>query len=106
MRAPVLEIGTATFEWGRQTYLMGIINVTPGSFSGDGTLRVGGQDWVERAVAQGAAQVAAGAHIVDVGGESTRPASHAVPLHEELRRVLPVFTGLVKAVSAPISIDP
>jgi dihydropteroate synthase len=84
---------------------MGIINVTPDSFSGDGTLRVGDQNWVERAVAQGAAQVAAGAHIVDVGGESTRPGSQPVSLHEELRRVLPVVAGLAKAVSAPISID-
>jgi dihydropteroate synthase len=105
MHAPLLKIGSSTFEWGRQTYLMGIINVTPDSFSGDGTLRVRDDDWVARAVAQGVAQVAAGAHLLDVGGESTRPGSQPVPVDEELRRVLPVVTGLAKAVSVPISID-
>jgi dihydropteroate synthase len=105
MHAPVLQVGHTAFEWGRQTYLMGIINVTPDSFSGDGTLQVHGDDWVARAVAQGVAQVAAGAHLLDVGGESTRPGSQPVPLDEELRRVLPVVAGLAQAVPVPISID-
>src|SRR5579859_2553656 len=105
MRAPLLKIGSAAFEWGRQTYLMGIINVTPDSFSGDGTLRGADADWVARAVAHGQAQVAGGAHMIDVGGESTRPGSQPVPLDEELRRVLPVVAGLAKTVSVPISID-
>src|SRR5712692_1474152 len=105
MHAPVLSIGNTIFEWGRQTYIMGIINVTPDSFSGDGTLRVGAGDWVARAVAQGQAQVAGGAHLLDVGGESTRPGSQPVPLDEELRRVLPVVAGLAQSVPVPISID-
>jgi dihydropteroate synthase len=84
---------------------MGIINVTPDSFSGDGTLRLPDGDWVARAVAQGQSQVAAGAHLLDVGGESTRPGSQPVPLDEELRRVLPVVAGLAQSVSVPISID-
>ena len=84
---------------------MGIINVTPDSFSGDGTLREPDADWVARAVAQGQTQAAAGAHLLDVGGESTRPGGQPVPLDEELRRVLPVVAGLAKAVSVPISID-
>jgi dihydropteroate synthase len=105
MRAPLLKIGNSTFEWRRQTYLMGIINVTPDSFSGDGTLREPDADWVARAVAQGQTQAAAGAHLLDVGGESTRPGGQPVPLDEELRRVLPVVAGLAKAVSVPISID-
>src|SRR5689334_4001375 len=105
MRASDLKLGSSTFEWGRQTYLMGIINVTPDSFSGDGTLRgPDDADWVARAVAQGRAQVAAGAHLLDVGGESTRPGSQPVTLDEELRRVLPVVAGLAKTVSVPISI--
>jgi dihydropteroate synthase len=103
MHSPVLSLAGTTFLWGRQTYIMGIINVTPDSFSGDGVLR--GDEWVARAVAQGQGQVAAGAHLLDVGGESTRPGSQPVPLDEELRRVLPVVAGLAKAVSAPISID-
>ena len=105
MRAPLLKVGNATFEWGRQTYLMGIINVTPDSFSGDGALRGADADWAAQAVAQGQAQAAAGAHVLDVGGESTRPGSQAVPLAEELRRVLPVVAGLAKTVAVPISID-
>ena len=84
---------------------MGIINVTPDSFSGDGSLRVPEADWVARAVAQGVAQVAAGAHMLDVGGESTRPGGQPVPLDEELRRVLPVVAGLAQVVTVPISID-
>ena len=105
MHSPILTAGNTTFEWGRQTYIMGIINVTPDSFSGDGTLRVPNGDWVARAVAQGQSQVAAGAHLLDVGGESTRPGSQPVPLDEELRRVLPVVAGLAQSVSVPISID-
>jgi len=103
MVAPQLKIGNTVFEWGRQTYLMGIINVTPDSFSGDGLAP--DEDWVARAVAQGQAQATAGAHLIDVGGESTRPGSQPVPLEEELRRVLPVVAGLAQVVSVPISID-
>jgi dihydropteroate synthase len=107
MHSSVLRISNTTFEWGRQTYIMGIINVTPDSFSGDGVLRdrIPDGDWVARAVAQGQAQVAAGAHLLDVGGESTRPGSQPVPVDEELRRVLPVVAGLAQSVSVPISID-
>jgi dihydropteroate synthase len=103
MPAASLTAGRATFVWGSRTYLMGIINVTPDSFSGDGVLR--DDDWVARAVAQGQAQVAAGAHLLDVGGESTRPGSQPVPLEEELRRVLPVVASLARTVDVPISID-
>jgi dihydropteroate synthase len=104
-RSTNLRVGNVNFEWGRQTYVMGIVNVTPDSFSGDGTMYASDADWVARAVAQGQAHVAAGAHLLDVGGESTRPGSQPVPLDEELRRVLPVVAGLAKIVSVPISID-
>jgi dihydropteroate synthase len=103
MRANKLQLPGATFEWGRQTYIMGIINVTPDSFSGDGIAPDAG--WVGRAVSQGQAQAAAGAQMLDVGGESTRPGSQPVPVEEELRRVLPVIAGLAASVSVPISID-
>ncbi|MEK7310708.1 MAG: dihydropteroate synthase, partial [Chloroflexota bacterium] len=85
------------------TYIMGIINVTPDSFSGDGL--VPGDDWVAQAVSQVEAQVAAGAHILDVGGESTRPGSQSTPLDEELRRVIPVIRAIARKVNIPISID-
>src|SRR5260221_12534756 len=105
MHPAILKLGNTTLEWGRQTYIMGIINVTPDSFSGDGTLRLPDGDWVARAVAQGQSQVAAGAHLLDVGGESTRPGSQPVLLDEELRRVFPVVAGLAQTVSVPVSID-
>lgn len=100
---PSLTIGAATFAWGKQTYLMGIINVTPDSFSGDGLIH--GEEWTAAAVNQAAQQVAAGAHILDVGGESTRPGSQPLPLEEELLRVIPAVKAIAAAVSVPISID-
>lgn len=88
------------FVWGARTYIMGIVNVTPDSFSGDGL-----RDDVEAAVAQARAFVAAGADIIDVGGESTRPGHEPVNEETELARVVPVVRAIASAVSAPISID-
>jgi dihydropteroate synthase len=99
-----LAVGSTVFEWGVQTYIMGVINATPDSFSGDGLMRKHG-DWVEAAVRQGKQQEAAGAHILDIGGESTRPGSTRVPVEEELRRVLPVVRRLSGETRIPISID-
>ncbi len=100
------------FHWGRQTYIMAILNATPDSFSGDGLVgldslrhRSGSDDWVAAAVEQGRRFVAEGAHILDVGGESTRPGSQPVNVEEELRRVIPLIEGLAGAVDVPISID-
>lgn len=92
-----------SFDWGRQTYVMGIVNVTPDSFSGDGLLQ--GDDWIAQAVARGEAQAAAGAHLLDIGGESTRPGSQPVSLEEELRRVIPVIRELARRVAVPLSVD-
>jgi dihydropteroate synthase len=92
--------GGVTFEWGKRTYVMGIINVTPNSFSGDGI----GTD-VEAAVAQGKRFVEEGADILDVGGESTRPGAEPVTAEEELRRVIPVIKRLAEEVKVPVSID-
>jgi dihydropteroate synthase len=83
---------------------MGILNVTPDSFSGDGVLRQGG-DWVERAVAQVRQCFADGADLIDIGGESTRPGSATVSAEEEIRRVVPVVQRLVAEGLGPISID-
>jgi dihydropteroate synthase len=88
------------FRWGSRTYIMGIINVTPDSFSGDGLAYN-----VQGAVQQGRRFVEEGADILDVGGESTRPGHTPVDVEEELRRVIPVIEGLVAKVSVPVSID-
>jgi len=88
------------FRWGSRTYVMGVVNVTPDSFSGDGL----GLD-VEAAVAQGRRFEEEGADILDVGGESTRPDFAPIPVEEELRRVVPVVRRLAAETALPVSID-
>lgn len=100
-----VRIRETEFTWGRRTYIMGIINLTPDSFSGDGVLASGTQDWIERAVAHAEELVAGGADILDVGGESTRPGSQPTPAEEEYRRVIPLITRLRSRTNVPISID-
>jgi dihydropteroate synthase len=94
---------STTFNWGERTYIMGILNVTPDSFSGDGVL--GEEDAVARAVAQAKQFVADGADIIDIGGESTRPGSRPVDAAEEMTRVIPVIKAVRQAVDVVISID-
>jgi dihydropteroate synthase len=96
----VLRCGGSEFRWGERTYVMGIINVTPDSFSGDGL----GHD-VEAAVAQGRRFAAEGADILDVGGESTRPNASPVTAEEEMHRVIPVIERLAGEVTVPVSVD-
>ncbi len=96
----ITRCGGREFKWGERTYIMGIINVTPDSFSGDGL----GRD-IEAAVAQGKRFAAEGADILDIGGESTRPNAAPVSEDEELSRVLPVIERLASEVSLPLSID-
>ena len=104
MKSESLKIGSFTFEWGSRTYVMGIMNVTPDSFSGDGIIAKG--DAVEQAVTQAQDFLANGADILDVGGESTRPGSAPVSADEELERVIPVIEALHKNFpEAIISID-
>jgi dihydropteroate synthase len=92
--------GDHLLELGSQTCIMGVVNVTPDSFSDGGKFFD-----AEAAVAQGEQLAADGAHILDIGGESTRPFSDPVPLEEEIRRVIPVIEELARRVSIPISID-
>jgi dihydropteroate synthase len=92
MKSPTLQIGSFTFDWGSRTYVMGILNVTPDSFSGDGIIAKG--DVVDFAVKQAADFLNNGADILDVGGESTRPGSAPVNAGEEMERVLPVVEAL------------
>ncbi len=89
--------------WGKRTYLMGILNLTPDSFSGDGLLA--GAGGLAAALEQARRFVAAGADILDVGGESTRPGAQPVSVEEELERVVPVIEGLAKEFDVAISID-
>lgn len=99
-----LTIGSTSFAWGERTFVMGILNVTPDSFSGDGL--GGGDALVARAVDQGRRMVAEGADLLDVGGESTRPGHEPVDADAEARRVVPVVAALRAALpSVPLSID-
>ncbi len=91
---------TRTFILGKRTLLMGVLNVTPDSFS-DGGLFFDR----EKAVARGMKMVEEGADFIDIGGESTRPGSKPLEMEEELRRVIPVIESLAKEVDVPISID-
>ena len=96
-------------EWGQRTYVMGIINVTPDSFAGDGIIdeSLTAEEITTRAVAQAQGFVAEGAAMIDVGGESTRPNFAPVPLEEEVARVIPVIQALRSSLPAEalISID-
>jgi dihydropteroate synthase len=101
-----MTIGTKVFDWGERTFVMGIVNATPDSFSGDGLLATGSAGVVDRAVAQARAMVAAGADLLDVGGESTRPGHAPVAADEEVDRVVPIVAGLRAALpDVPLSID-
>ena len=92
------------FEWGKRTYVMGILNITPDSFSGDGLL-AREKEIVSLALEQGRSFLAAGADILDVGGESTRPGSRPVNAQEEQARVIPVVEVLANELDVLISID-
>jgi dihydropteroate synthase len=103
--API-QIGTQTFAWGLRTYVMGVINVTPDSFSGDGLVGADSRDLVVRAVEQATQMAGEGADILDVGGESTRPGHAEVGIEEERTRTEPVVRAIRAALpDMPISID-
>jgi dihydropteroate synthase len=97
---PILRLGSKTLTFGGRTHLMGVINVTPDSFSDGGQFLD-----PERAVERGLKLVADGADFLDVGGESTRPGALVVDPSEELRRIAPVLRGLRAKTDVPISVD-
>jgi dihydropteroate synthase len=110
------RIGARLFEWGARTFVMGIVNVTPDSFSGDGLLGLhaapstGGPgttgESLAAAVAQARRMVDEGADILDVGGESTRPGHEPVAADRETARVVPVIAAIHAALpDVPISVD-
>ena len=88
------------FDWGSRTYVMGIINVTPDSFSGDGL-----SDNPDQAVALAKKMADDGADLVDVGGMSSRPGHEEIPPEDELSRVMAVLPRIVDTVGVPVSID-
>lgn len=95
-----VETGRARFRWGSRTFVMGILNATPDSFSGDGLHRN-----PERVTAAALAMAADGADVVDIGGVSSRPGAAAVDADTELDRVMPVLNLLAGRLAVPISID-
>ena len=100
------RIGPSTFRWGERTFVMGILNVTPDSFSGDGILGQRDEDPIDLALDTARRMVAEGADILDIGGESTRPGHEPVDADEERRRVVPIVTAVRHAhPDMPISID-
>ncbi|MFN2127625.1 MAG: dihydropteroate synthase [Anaerolineales bacterium] len=110
-----LQIGEKIFNWGSRTYTMGILNITPDSFSGDGLLSSTAssfestipspEDRIETAILLARKFVELGVDIIDVGGESTRPGSEQVNISEELERVLPVISAIKNVLNIPVSID-
>lgn len=109
MDMPSLTVGNQTLAWGARTYVMGILNITPDSFSGDGLLAPPTPPPVSQemgGVEQARRFLEAGADLLDVGGESTRPGSQPVEAEEELRRVEPVIRALAAEFPrALISVD-
>ena len=106
------RIGPRTFRWGERTHVVGILNITPDSFSGDGLVKAleagltGSIALAERAVIQARAMVAEGADLLDVGGESTRPGHAPVTAVEEIARVVPVLRAIrAELPDVPLSID-
>ena len=97
--API-RCGNTEFRWGERTYIMGVLNLTPDSFSGDGLSAD-----TEAVLAQARRFTAQGADIIDIGGESTRPGGQAISADEEIKRVVPAIERLAGELSVPISID-
>ncbi|MBA2396877.1 MAG: dihydropteroate synthase [Ktedonobacteraceae bacterium] len=101
--------GHHQLTWGQQTYVMGIVNITPDSFAGDGLAHDGlsEEELVQRAIAQAQRFVAEGATLLDIGGESTRPGAETVTLSQEIARVVPVIEALHEVLphDVMISID-
>ena len=96
----MLKTATKTFDLTKRTHIMGILNVTPDSFSDGGNYTT-----VEQAVKQAILMEQQGADIIDIGGESTRPGHRPIPAKEEIDRVVPIIKAVKKNVSIPISID-
>jgi dihydropteroate synthase len=93
------ELGGKRFEWGLRTYVMGIVNTSPDSFSGDGVADA------ETAISQGMTMVREGADMLDIGGQSTRPGHEAISAAEEISRTERVVDALAHRAAVPVAID-
>lgn len=100
---PAMEINGQTYDLAARTYVMGIINLTPDSFSGDGLARK--ENYIDLALEQAERMIKAGADFLDIGAESTRPGAAPIDETEEKERLLPVLIKLAKAVKVPLSVD-
>jgi dihydropteroate synthase len=104
MESLVMSVNRYTLEFGKRTYIMGILNITPDSFSGDGLSEQ--PDLLKAALSRAEEFIEAGADILDIGGESTRPGAQEVSTEQELERVLPIIQELRKnGIDTIISID-
>ncbi len=103
---PILQMGNTVLDW-RRTYLMGILNVTPDSFSGDALLEPNASksETIVRVLQRAREFVKDGADLLDIGGESTHPQATPVPIEIEMQRVLPVVRALINEIRVPLSID-
>ena len=95
-----MKIGNKDFEIGKRTYIMGILNVTPDSFSDGGRFND-----IHSAINHAKRMVAEGADIIDIGGESTRPGHEHISDEEEIKRIVPIIKALKREISVPISVD-
>ncbi|HEX2926036.1 MAG TPA: dihydropteroate synthase [Ruminiclostridium sp.] len=100
MKNQFMKIGNSLLEWGRKTYIMGILNVTPDSFSDGGSYTS-----LEAALAQALHMAEDGADIIDIGGETTKPGASPVTAEVEIKRVIPAVERLSKEISLPVSVD-
>lgn len=99
IRLDTTRIGDMDFRWDNRTYIMGVVNVSPDSFSGDG------QPSLKTAIEWAKRMVDEGADIIDVGGESTRPESQSITAEEEISRVVPFIERAAGIIGVPISVD-
>jgi dihydropteroate synthase len=95
----VTRCGDSLFRWGQRTYIMGIVNLSPDSFSGDGCTSL------DSALQKARQMVEDGADIIDVGGESTRPDASRISMEEEISRVIPFISSICGRIQIPVSID-
>lgn len=97
---PPWQIRNSTFVWGQRTYVMGVLNVTPDSFSDGGQFNT-----LATALTQARKLITAGTDLLDIGGQSTRPQAEEISLDEELNRVMPILQAIRQESNIPISID-
>ena len=101
----VLALGKYSLKLKARTHIMGIINITPDSFSGDGLYYSKSKDYCELALIKAEQMLKEGADIIDIGGQSSRPGAKSISLKEEILRSIPVVKLLARKINAPISID-